>query len=555
MAKATPGMEHDPAVYADSVDSSPRSEPYRWDDAPPAAGGKLRLMCSYGGRIVPRPHDKSLCYVGGETRIVLVDRHSSLADLSSRLSRHLLAGKSFSLKYQLPNEDLDSLISVTTDDDLENMIDEYDRCQSSPRPSRLRLFLFPAKPDSASSLGSLLEDSKAESWFVDALNGAAGLPRNFSDSATSVDCLLGLDTGSGHPADWDRQDSVNGEGSVTGKTAKPEVQSVPDSPKLETSSSFGSASSAPSVSNLPPIRVRTEDPMVGGISPGLASVEEQFGQIGLGQDAVKPPPEPEVPARDNPPPPPKPVYYQDQGRFPAASPSNHPVVAETKRELPDQNYRVQIQYPADHGFLVPQALPPEYHYLHHQASAAAAAVPPPPMPSFYQIHHHHPQHQQQPQQQQVDQQIPMYFLHPQASAMAMRQNQAFNFAAYQSAMADPANKPMVAPVAPPGKDSPVLSYAAGAPPPSSSRASPRPELAGNLYRTAASPAAVPLASSPFIHAPDQQQYAGYRHPLHPAAHLAYDYGEPSSHAQQLFYAQHGMEASTQLPSDAKQARS
>ena len=42
--------------------------------------GQLCLMCSFGGRIVPRPTDKSLCYLGGETRIVAVDRHASLAE-------------------------------------------------------------------------------------------------------------------------------------------------------------------------------------------------------------------------------------------------------------------------------------------------------------------------------------------------------------------------------------------------------------------------------------------------------------------------------------------
>ncbi|PQP96648.1 uncharacterized protein Pyn_39358 [Prunus yedoensis var. nudiflora] len=109
---------------------------------------RLRLMCSYGGHIVPRPHDKSLCYVGGDTRIVVVDRHTSLSDLSNRLSKTLLNGRPFTLKYQLPSEDLDSLISVTTDEDLDNMIDEYDRTatnnsNSSSKPSRLRLFLFP----------------------------------------------------------------------------------------------------------------------------------------------------------------------------------------------------------------------------------------------------------------------------------------------------------------------------------------------------------------------------------------------------------------------------
>ncbi|KAL0462314.1 UNVERIFIED_CONTAM: hypothetical protein Slati_0119000 [Sesamum latifolium] len=115
--------------HPDSANSSPRSRPDAWDHdhhLPPVPGAKLRLMCSYGGHIIPRPHDKSLCYVGGDTRIVVVDRHSSLAELHSRLSHILLNGRHFSLKYQLPNEDLDSLISLSTDEDLENMmIEEY----------------------------------------------------------------------------------------------------------------------------------------------------------------------------------------------------------------------------------------------------------------------------------------------------------------------------------------------------------------------------------------------------------------------------------------------
>ncbi|KAJ0104780.1 hypothetical protein Patl1_19210 [Pistacia atlantica] len=111
--------------YPDSIDSSPRSRNNdTYDDPlPPVPGAKLRLMCSYGGHIIPRPHDKSLCYVGGDTRLVVVDRHSSLSSLCTRLSRSLLHGRSFTMKYQLPNEDLDSLVSITTEEDLENMIE------------------------------------------------------------------------------------------------------------------------------------------------------------------------------------------------------------------------------------------------------------------------------------------------------------------------------------------------------------------------------------------------------------------------------------------------
>jgi hypothetical protein len=58
---------------------------------------------------------------------VAMDQHASLADVHMRLLRSLLGGHPFTLKYQLPNEDLDSLISVSTDEDLDNLIDEYDR--------------------------------------------------------------------------------------------------------------------------------------------------------------------------------------------------------------------------------------------------------------------------------------------------------------------------------------------------------------------------------------------------------------------------------------------
>jgi len=258
-------------------------------------------MCSYGGHIVPRPHDKSLCYVGGDTRIVVVDRHSTLSSLSSRLSNTLLNGLPFIFKYQLPSEDLDSLISVTTDEDLENMIDEYDRTNSNngPKPSRLRLFLFPLKPELSQSIGPILENSaKSEDWFLNALNGAAAaglLNRGFSDSA-SVNCLLGLDYNDSSDGLNNGNNSNNnsnvdlvaagggsrdGDGSNKG-VAKQDVHSVPDSPMLETTSSFGSTSSSPSLANLPPIRVHVEDG--GGVRDQKVAVgiEDQFAQMTVG---------------------------------------------------------------------------------------------------------------------------------------------------------------------------------------------------------------------------------------------------------------------------------
>ncbi|KAK8579484.1 hypothetical protein V6N13_142691 [Hibiscus sabdariffa] len=284
-AAATAPSTAIPATYPDSIDSSPRSRNTdSWDDPalPTTLHSKLRLMCSYGGTIVPRPHDKVLCYIGGDTRMVVVDRHTTLASLHHRLSISLLRGCPFTLKYQLPSEDLDSLISVTTDEDLENMIDEYDRtCSqttSSSKSSRIRLFLFPLNPDgtlaSSHSIGPIINNStKSDEWFLNALNGSGLLNRGFSDPTTNVN-LLGLDE--------DRQGNVvevgskdEGSGSQKNMNLKSQdVHSVPDSPMLETSSSFGSTSSSPSLANLPPIRVHAEDQ-----KEHKVGIEEQFAQF------------------------------------------------------------------------------------------------------------------------------------------------------------------------------------------------------------------------------------------------------------------------------------
>lgn len=271
--------------YADSADSSPGSRRTdSWEEQqqqPPhtaGGGGKLRLMCSYGGHIFPRPHDKTLCYVGGDTRIFVADRNTSLAELSGRLSRTFLGGRPFCLKYQLQNEDLDSLISVTSDEDLENMIDEYDRMSSSSKISRLRLFLFSSKIDSWNAPIGMIGDSsmKSEDWFVDILNGAnsTASTKVFSESS-SVNCLLGLDDdlGNANVKELD-PDVKNGGSNVKGSVH--DVQSVPDSPMVETASSFGSGSSMPSLANLPPIRVHVEENQKGG------GIEEQFSQMSVG---------------------------------------------------------------------------------------------------------------------------------------------------------------------------------------------------------------------------------------------------------------------------------
>lgn len=180
------------------------------------------------------------------------------------------------------------------------MVEEYDRLHNSGggglKPGRLRLFLFPKSSSNIEQLLVETASTKSDDWFFNALNGKSSnlstgaSDRGFSESS-SVNCLLGLDDDSvgkasaaaataatsGKDADLQIEGSKNGNGGNT--VANQDVHSVPDSPMLETTSSFGSTSSSPSVANLPPIRVKVEEnPKIGG---GLG-IEEQFQQMTVG---------------------------------------------------------------------------------------------------------------------------------------------------------------------------------------------------------------------------------------------------------------------------------
>ncbi|XP_047959528.1 uncharacterized protein LOC125204829 [Salvia hispanica] len=99
----------------------------------------IKFLCSYGGRILPRHSDGKLRYHGGETRVLSVDSSISFSELLVKMGE--MCGSSVSLRCQLPAEDLDALISITSDEDLTNLIEEYDRSSSL----KIRAFLSAPK--------------------------------------------------------------------------------------------------------------------------------------------------------------------------------------------------------------------------------------------------------------------------------------------------------------------------------------------------------------------------------------------------------------------------
>ncbi|KAJ4701512.1 Octicosapeptide/Phox/Bem1p domain-containing protein [Melia azedarach] len=187
--------------YPESGDSSPHSreidcENQSWDE--PLANYKVKFMCSYGGKIQPRQHDNQLAYVGGDTKILAVERNIKFNAILAKLSA-LYGDENVCFKYQLPGEDLDALISVTNDEDLEHMMLEYDRLyRASTKPARLRLFLFPLNPK-MSAVFSASDPKSERQWFVDALNSVqiqtleGSSPQAAAASAGNPDFLFGFD--------------------------------------------------------------------------------------------------------------------------------------------------------------------------------------------------------------------------------------------------------------------------------------------------------------------------------------------------------------------------
>ncbi|XP_058776299.1 protein PAL OF QUIRKY-like [Vicia villosa] len=112
--------------------------------APDSPKSTIKFLCSYGGKILPRYPDGKLRYLGGHTRVVSVDRSVQFSELLPKLEE--LCGSSVThLRCQLPAEDLDALVSITSDEDLVNLIEEYDRTASPQLPLKIKAFISPPR--------------------------------------------------------------------------------------------------------------------------------------------------------------------------------------------------------------------------------------------------------------------------------------------------------------------------------------------------------------------------------------------------------------------------
>ncbi|CAH2059664.1 unnamed protein product [Thlaspi arvense] len=138
---------------------------------------KLKLLCSFGGRILPRPGDGKLRYNGGETRIISTYKHVGLNELLRKT--YAICNHPHTIKYQLPGEDLDALISVCSDEDLFHMIEEYQDAEDKAGSKRIRVFLVSQTELENRNIG------QQHYQYVSALNGFLDVSPEKSSSEQS----------------------------------------------------------------------------------------------------------------------------------------------------------------------------------------------------------------------------------------------------------------------------------------------------------------------------------------------------------------------------------
>ncbi|XP_050235467.1 uncharacterized protein LOC126684744 [Mercurialis annua] len=133
----------------------------------------LKLICRFNGSfqiIESQQSFKNVRYIGGETRIISVDRRSiNFSKLCFRISQMCPNVRSFSLKYHLPSisrsglgsecvingnskgKDLSPLVSISSDDDVFCMITEYDKLELYGKQNvRLWIYVLSSSSDSIS---------------------------------------------------------------------------------------------------------------------------------------------------------------------------------------------------------------------------------------------------------------------------------------------------------------------------------------------------------------------------------------------------------------------
>ncbi|XP_007041053.2 PREDICTED: uncharacterized protein LOC18607035 [Theobroma cacao] len=284
--RKTPSVHEDKSYY-DSIRSVPRSssrndisrghQGYASSSASFSASTKVKFLCSFDGKILPRPSDGKLRYVGGETRIIRISRDVSWQELVQKTLA--IYNQAHTIKYQLPGEDLDALVSVSCDEDLQNMMEECNVLEDggSQKP---RIFLSSSSDLEEAQYGLGGVEGDSEMQYVVAVNGMdLGSRKNSiaaSTSGNNLDELLGLNV----EREVDRtvtEAAATSTAALTSNAPSPTVQSSQaPSPTIQTSQPVLASPSSTYASSSQPY----SEPKVrhGEVSQQLSSTPQVDGK-------------------------------------------------------------------------------------------------------------------------------------------------------------------------------------------------------------------------------------------------------------------------------------
>ncbi|XP_050368049.1 uncharacterized protein LOC126786308 [Argentina anserina] len=141
---------------------------YALSGASDSSSMRMKVLCSFGGKILPRPSDGKLRYVGGDTRIIRIRKDITWQELIHKALS--IYNQLHVIKYQLPGEELDALVSVSCDEDLQNMMEEWCELEDKEGPHKLRMFFFSIS-DLEDQFGLHTVDGDSEVQYVVAVNG------------------------------------------------------------------------------------------------------------------------------------------------------------------------------------------------------------------------------------------------------------------------------------------------------------------------------------------------------------------------------------------------
>ncbi|KAI0497425.1 hypothetical protein KFK09_020649 [Dendrobium nobile] len=140
---------------------------------------KIKLCCKFGGKLMPRLRDGALHYVGGRTRIMVFPRDITLQEFYCKMEDTY--GGPVVIRYKLSEQDL---VSITSDEDLDNMMEECDCLleASEYKSAKLQVFLFPPYDRE----NSLTEFNDSESSHIVEVTSDVNAQKDNIEGATST---------------------------------------------------------------------------------------------------------------------------------------------------------------------------------------------------------------------------------------------------------------------------------------------------------------------------------------------------------------------------------